>query len=148
MRLSDALKLITLLNRAGLLPATEGQAEVWALALGDTRPQDAFDAARHLLSTRTVENRWTVPGDVLTAVAHVRSQRVRTALAGSEPSPPPELDPDNVQAYQAWRRTLVNALGDGQPRATAEAAACAAAGIPHTPTIQRQTPRPALETTR
>lgn len=130
MKPTEALLVITALNRAGLAHAVEGQAEVWARALSQVSPDDALAAVDRITATRTSENRWVVPGDVLEAVRSARNDRVRAALDGAAPLPPREIDPDDVGAYQAWRKAFLKALGDGRSLRDAESVACQVVGIP------------------
>lgn len=126
----QVLALLAFLNRAGLLHAVEGQAEVWARALSHTSIEDAQAAADRLLVERTSESRWVVPGDLLASVRTIRAARVRAALGGAEPVPPREVPADDVEAYQAWRKAFLRSLGDGKTVHAAEVDACGAAGVP------------------
>lgn len=136
MNETQALLLITALNRAGLLHAVQGQAELWAATLHDIRYEDATQAVRDIIANRTHQERWTVPGDVIAGVRTIRNARLRTMLGGTEPMPPEELA-DDVTAYNNWRRGFNKAVGDGHNIYDAETAAAAAAGIPpiHRPAI-------------
>lgn len=136
MKHSEAVLLLTALNRAGVLHVVEGAVAVWADALQDIRYEDATQAVRDIIANRTHQERWTVPGDVIAGVRTIRNARLRTMLGGTEPMPPEELA-DDVTAYNNWRRGFNKALGDGHNIHQAETAAAAAAGIPpiHRPAI-------------
>lgn len=130
MNKPQVVAMLGLLDRAGLTNYREGMAEAWLLVLESERPEDAMEATKRLIATRGDGNTWIVPADVLSEIALVRRERIRAVLDGSLPCPPPEIDPDNHGAYQAWRKTFMEALGDGQPLHHAETAAAHAAGIP------------------
>lgn len=129
MKRSEAVLLLTALNRAGLLHVVAGQPVVWAEALSHTSMEDAEAAVNQIIRERTSENRWVVPGDVLAAVRGIRNARINAVLQGAEPAPPAELV-DDVARYNAWRRGFNRALGDGRTLHDAEVVAAHAAGIP------------------
>jgi len=109
---SEAVVLISYLNRAGIVLAVEDQAVVWADALPDVSFGDAQMAARAIVRDRGGADRWVTPGDVRAAVRRLRLERL--ALC---PDPLPAVDPDDVAAYQAERRRLLNAIASGaQPQ--------------------------------
>jgi len=106
---NQAFELIVRLNRAGLLLAVEGQAEVWADALDDVEFDEAQVAVRALVKARSGAERWVTPGDVRAGVRDIR--RARLAAAGPVL---PDVDPDDVAAYQARRRELVAQVASGR----------------------------------
>lgn len=121
MSQTEALGLVAYLNRAGLLPAMEGQAAVWQDALWDVRAPDAMEAARRLVRMPD-RVAYVKPGDVLREVRKVRADRI----GGRRPPAPPEpLDPLRDLEFQ---RVYLVALGDGATEADADAAACRAVG--------------------
>lgn len=133
MKQTEAASLVAYLNRAGLLQALEGQAAVWADVLGEVRYVDAVEAVRQMSTTRTSDERWVTPGDVIAAVRALRAARVLAA-----PPPLPNVDPDDVAAYQAERRRLTKEIADG--RDPQQARQLATTQPSHQPTNTRSTP--------
>ncbi len=109
MNQTETVNVLAALNRAGLVRVVEGQAAVWADALQSVRYPDAVEAARRMIATRTSENRWVTPGDLRAEIRSLRAARL-TAV----PPPLPAVDPDDVAAYQAERRRLIEAIADGR----------------------------------
>lgn len=112
----------------------------WAQALGDVRLEDALLAVVEYYT----HTRWPImPSDILDGVRTIRTGRIRAVMGGAEPMPPPEIPADDVDAYQAWRKTFTRALGDGAGLIGAETVACEAAGIPvvHRAITAHQTPQ-------
>lgn len=139
MNHTEATTLVTVLNRAGLVPALEGQAAVWQMALDDVPFPVAQTVARRMIATRTSDQRWVTPGDIRAAVA---TERKRLIGRMTSPQPPQQLA-DDPRAEHAWTRAYVTAIGDGHEPADAEQLACDHVGIPvPAPTITA--PRPAL----
>ena len=126
----EALIVIGVLERCGRVQVVKGQADAWALAMSHIRLDDAQAAVTLMIRDPAPASRWVIPNDVIAAVEVIRRERIRAVLDGSLPCPPPEIDPDDVPAYQAWRRSFMRALGDGRTLHAAETVACEAAGIP------------------
>lgn len=122
MSQTEALGLVAYLNRAGLLPAMEGQAAVWQDALWDVRAPDAMEAARRLVR-QPGRVAYVKPGDVLAEVRKVRADRI----GGRRPPAPPA--PVEPLADLEFQRVYLVALGDGATEADADAAACRALGL-------------------
>jgi len=125
----ETVALIALLDRAGLTKARQGMEDAWLLVLEPFRAQDALEAARRIIATRGDGNTWVVPGDVIAEIALVRRERAYAVTRGALVMPPPEIDPDDVRAYDTWLKTFVRSLGDGMQLKDAEQAAAEAAGI-------------------
>lgn len=142
MKETQALLLITALNRAGLLHAVQGQAELWAAALNDVTYEDATEAVRAIITNRTHQERWTVPGDVIAGVRTIRDARINAIMGGTEPQPPEELI-DDIASYNTWRRTFNRALGDGRTRQQAENIAHTATGL-QPPHLETTRPHPTI----
>src|SRR5450830_1307829 len=105
-------------------------AEAWAAALADVRLPDAKAAiTEHYSGTRD----WIMPADVRVGVQRIRNER----LAKHGPVLP-NIDPDDVAAYQAERRRLIAMIADGHtpepPRLTGPQ------HTPNRPTEHRSTP--------
>jgi len=80
-------------------------AEAWAAALADVRLPDAKAAITdHYANTRD----WVMPADVRSGV-----QRIRTDRLARHGPVLPDVDPDDVGAYQAERRRLIALIADG-----------------------------------
>ena len=126
----ESLIVIGMLERCGRVQVVKGQAGAWALALSHIRVEDAQAAVTLMIRDPAPASRWVIPNDVIAAVEVIRRERIRAVLDGSLPCPPPEIDPDDVPAYQAWRQSFMRALGDGRTLHDAETVACEAAGIP------------------
>lgn len=99
---TEAQSLIAYLNRAGLVGAMEGQSAVWADALPDVDFEDAKEAARTLVRTRTSDQRWVVPGDIRAGVRAIVKVRAEAAL---DPAAVPDADPDRPLEYVAAIRS-------------------------------------------
>ena len=125
MNQEEATKIVTVLNRAGLLWAMEGQAAVWAMALEDVSFVTAQEVVRDMTAHRTSAGRSVTPGDIREAVRVIRSSRTARM---STPQPPETLD-GNWEREQEWIRHYVRAIGDGQNEATADRTACQALGV-------------------
>lgn len=101
MNHTEAVQLITVLNRAGLVQALDGQGAVWATALADVAFTDAQQVARTMVATRTSRERWVTPGDIREAVQ---------VLQASQPTQEHAIDwlidadPDDPAAYIAALR--------------------------------------------
>jgi hypothetical protein len=104
----EAVQLVSYLNRAGLVPALEGQAAVWADALGDVAFEDAQEVARGLARSRTGVERWVTPGDIRAGVRDIRRARLRL-----NPPPVPEVDPDDTRAYLAAYKAQAAGIAAG-----------------------------------
>lgn len=127
MNQTEAVTVVTYLNRAGLLHAMEGQGAVWADALEYVRFEDARDVARDLARTRRGADRWVTPGDIIDGASRLRASRVN----GRTPPPPPPCIPhDNPMAQIAWTRTVTRHLADGLTDAEATNATLAEMGLP------------------
>ncbi|BDZ40799.1 hypothetical protein GCM10025865_00980 [Paraoerskovia sediminicola] len=125
MNQTEATKLVTVLNRAGLVPALDGQGAVWQLALNDVAYETAQVVATTMIATRTSDQRWVTPGDVRAAVTTQRKVNLEK-MPGIQV--PDALDGDPDRELE-WRRTYIDAFavsGDGD---RALEVACAASGI-------------------
>jgi hypothetical protein len=119
MTQTEALGLVAYLNRAGMLPAMEGQAAVWQDALWDVRAPDAMEAARRLVR-QPGRVAYVKPGDLLAEVRKVRADRI----GGRRPPAPPE--PLEPLADLEFQRLYLVALGDGLTEVEADRRACGA----------------------
>jgi len=119
---TEAAGLVAYLNRAGLLPAMEGQAAVWRDSLADVRFLDAQEAARRLVR-QPGRVAYVKPGDVLAEVRKVRADRIG---GRRPPAPPGPLDP---RADLEFQRVYLVALGDGETEAAADSLACERVGM-------------------
>ena|GEM_PF-2444706 len=137
MNQSEATQLVTVLNRAGLVPALEGQGAVWASALEDVPYSTAVVVAKRIVATRTSDQRWVTPGDIRAAVTAQR----KVHLDGmASPQPPMSLDGDPVREI-AWMRAYRRAYGDTGDADEAMRAACAALRVrPDAPAITTTRP--------
>jgi len=115
---TEALKLVTYLNRAGLLQVLEDQASVWADALDGVDVFDAVTAARALAKTQA---RWVTPGDIRAGVKVIRTKRIDAA---DHIDPPECIDPADTGRLIAWRREVNASVGAGMTTAQADIAAC------------------------
>lgn len=109
MNQEEALKIVTVLNRAGLLWAMEGQAAVWAMALEDVSFATAQEVVRDMTANRTSTKRSVTPGDIREAVRIIRADRLGRMVT---PQPPTELD-GNPAREIPWARAYRAAIGDG-----------------------------------
>jgi hypothetical protein len=123
---TEALLLVTNLNRGGLLQAMEGQAAVWADALDDIAIADAIPAARRLIRYHVGADRWVTPGDIRQTIGEMRRERIEAVK--STPAPPSELD-DNPREGQRWLLGFWRAIGDGLTEAEASSRADEELGV-------------------
>lgn len=82
-------------------------AQAWAIALSDIRFEDARDA---IVAHYRMSSEWLMPVKVIAEVRRIRDKRLADYGA---PTPPPDLDPDDVLAFQRWLRDERKAIGDG-----------------------------------
>lgn len=125
MNHEEALKIVTVLNRAGLLWAMEGQAAVWAMALEDVSYATAQEVVQDMASTRTSTARSVTPGDIRESVRvarHTRTARMST------PQPPETLDGD-WKRERDWTRNYIKNVGDGLSETEADTKACRNLGV-------------------
>lgn len=74
---SDALALITYLSKAGYVPASDGQADVWADVLNDAAPYATPDMLRQAAREIAREpHRWIATGDIVKALHRIRSEQI------------------------------------------------------------------------
>lgn len=131
MNRSEVTGMLTYFDRLGLLAYKPGAEDAWFDVVSHIASEDARAAARVLATEGLPDGRFSVrPSDVTQVVDRLRSERVRAALGGAEPVPPREISPDDVGAYQAWRKAFLRSLGDGKTVHDAEVDACGAAGVP------------------
>jgi hypothetical protein len=115
--------IVAYLNRANLIPALEGQTAVWHDALADVDYQAAQTVARQMCRTRTSEDRWVTPADVLNGVRSLRAERIAEfQRTNPNPLPPIELA-DWPELERAWTGAFWDAVVDGEDMAGAVAAA-------------------------
>ncbi|MGW8565683.1 hypothetical protein [Isoptericola sp. NPDC055881] len=139
MNEAEATTLVTVLNRAGLIGAMEGQGAVWHMALTDVPFQPAKAAATELIATRTSEQRWVTPGDVR---AMVRTRRKRHLDGMPSVQVPQSLDGDPAREI-AWRRAYIEAYGNTGDHEQAASAACTTLGVQPDRPVLVAAPRPA-----
>ena len=74
---ADALALITYLSKAGYVPASDGQADVWADVLNDAAPYATPDMLRQAAREIAREpHRWIATGDIVKALHRIRSEQI------------------------------------------------------------------------
>lgn len=129
MNALEAHAIVVWLNRAGLLWAAEGQAEVWAESLSDVDGHLGLQAAKDLARNRTSGERPIVPGDIRERVLGLRRDRIRNV----PPAAPPEELADRPRDYQRWQQVRAAAIGDGLSPADADRHADSCFGIVRTP---------------
>lgn len=139
MNHQEAAQLVTVLNRAGLVPALEGQGAVWSSALEDVTYETAVIVAKRMVATRTSDQRWVTPGDIRAAVV---AQRKVHLDAMATPQPPMSLDGDPAREIE-WTRAYRRAYGDTGDADRAMARACTTLRIPVPPPEVEVTRRPA-----
>lgn len=88
---------------------TVGDADVyaWQATLGDT---DFEDAKTAVVAHYRISSEWLMPAQIRAAVAKIRAQR----LTNAGPEPAPQVDPDDVVAYQRELRAQRAHAADGQ----------------------------------
>ncbi|MBF0721944.1 hypothetical protein [Sanguibacter inulinus] len=126
MRPSEAMVLLTKVMTFDNRTLNDSVATSWSQVLADV---DFADAEAAVLKHYAASSEWIMPAHIRAGVQRIRAERVRAVLGTAAPVPPPEVPADDVQAYQAWRRAFLAALGDGRPLHDAETVACEAAGI-------------------
>ncbi|WP_402371417.1 hypothetical protein [Isoptericola rhizosphaerae] len=134
----ETTTIITVLNRAGLVGALEGQAAVWAEALDDVRFEDGREATRQMIRTRTSAERWVTPGDIRTLAKKVRLDRFNSLpFRLQHPElPQPTTGEWNPRDEITFTRAYRDAVLDGKSPEIAYADACRAAHLPVTPLIE------------
>lgn len=85
------------------------QARAWAMALDGYRFEDCREA---ILEHYRTSRDWMMPIDVIARVRKLRNDRI-TAY-GLLPDPPADIDPDDTEAIQRWRRNLIRAIANGE----------------------------------
>ncbi|WP_402465734.1 hypothetical protein [Isoptericola aurantiacus] len=136
MNQTEATQLVTVLNRAALVNAMEGQGAVWHMALTDVPYVTAKEVATSMIATRTSDQRWVTPGDVRAAVAAKRRARLADMPGVQVPQ---ALDGDPAREIP-WRRAFIETFADTGDAKAAEQAACELAGI--------EVPAPVVEAAR
>lgn len=129
MKVLEASDIVILFNRAGLLWAMEGQAEVWADALDDIDGGTAKEAAREIIRDRTSDQRAITPGDLRKHVSIIRTRRLQGAITAQAPD---ELA-DRPQDFKRWIRLRNWQIGNGRTEVEAQAYADHQFGITRTP---------------
>lgn len=86
---------------------SEEAAIAWAAALGDVSFADARAA---VVDHYSREATWLMPASIRRSVRRIRDRRLEVA---GELTPPRDLDPDDVGAYQRWLRGARRAAADG-----------------------------------
>ncbi|MFV2143209.1 hypothetical protein [Isoptericola sp. G70] len=134
----ETTTIITVLNRAGLVGALEGQSAVWAEALDDVRFEDGREATRQLVRTRTSDERWVTPGDIRALAKKVRLDRYNSLpFRLQNPELPPPISGDwHPRDEITFTRTYRDAVLDGKTPDDAYADACRAAQVPVSPLIE------------
>lgn len=84
-------------------------AEAWALILDDTRAEDAREA---VVRAARIGTQFPTPHQVIEGVRTVRLSRLEAC-----PIPPPNVDPDDVEAWMMENRAIKTAIMDGRFRA-------------------------------
>lgn len=79
MNHTEAVTLVTVLNRAGLVGALDGQTAVWAMGLEDIDYAEAQEVVKAMVATRTSGERWVTPGDIRTGIRKLHEQQAREA---------------------------------------------------------------------
>lgn len=129
MNVLEASDVVILLNRAGLLWAMEGQAEVWADALDDIDGRTAKEAAREIIRDRTSDQRAIIPGDIRRHVTTIRTRR----LQGAPTAQAPDELADRPQDFKRWVRLRAWQIGNGLTPEAADAYADHQFGIRREP---------------
>jgi len=86
--------------------------DAWALVLADIRMADAKEAVVAIKRRQP----WVDPSEIIAEVKRIRRKRIDEY---GPIVPPPDLDPDDTQAYTAWWVGAQRAIADGelQPKA-------------------------------
>lgn len=130
MNQTEAVGILTYLNRAGLVGAMEGASAVWADALHDVPYTTAQEVVREMTRARTSDQRWVTPGDVAYRVRQIRTQRLKDAQRdGLTHYQPPEELGGNPRAEIRWSKAYDDGIGDGLIPAEADKRACQQLGV-------------------
>lgn len=110
MTTAEAARLLTLAAAYDRRTIGEADATAWADALHGLRAADCAEAIRrHYRDSRD----WIMPADIRHTVRKLRADRIRavptTALE------PADVDPNDIEAYQEARLTLIRSIADGNP---------------------------------
>ena len=74
---SDTLALIAYLSKAGYLPASDGQADVWADVLNDAAPTATPEQLRQAAREIAREpHRWIATGDIVKILHRIRTEQI------------------------------------------------------------------------
>jgi len=130
--------VVAYLNRAGLVPAMEGQAAVWEDALADVAFVTAQEVCRDLAAGRMPVAQWVSTRTIADEVR--RRRRANLDRMGTPPDAPPGIDPDDVRANLTWTRTVRRHIGDGLTPEAATVAACSELGLAPPPPITATRP--------
>lgn len=82
----------------------------WAEILGDIDMADALDVVRRHYTQPTPDRIY--PGDVVEGVRRIRAERIR-AVPTSQLEPH-DVDPDDIEAYNAAKRARIDAIASGR----------------------------------
>lgn len=86
------------------------EARAWAKALDGLRPADCAQAIQ---SHYTDSTEWLMPAHVRALVKRIRDDRLR-AVPTSELEPA-DVNPNDIETYQAARLALIQRIADGEP---------------------------------
>lgn len=102
---NEVIDLLTIIAATDKRTVGESDVALWCEYVGDLRFDDAKTAVvDHYRTTRE----WLMPVDIVAGVRRIRAARLAAA-----PPPCPDVDPNDVAAYQAERRRLLTAIADG-----------------------------------
>lgn len=138
MNQEQASTILTVLNRAGLVWAMEGQTAVWAMGLEDVSFETAQEVVTDFVRNRRSTERSVTPGDVRAEVERIRAARFADWERAEGLLPEPPCDPDDVAKTIAFQRAFRRAIGDGLDSDRADEAACRAIGTTRRPEIGQQ----------
>jgi hypothetical protein len=86
------------------------EARAWAKALTGLRLADCAEAIQNHYTNSTD---WLMPAHVRAEVKRIRAERVRSVPSSA--LEPADVDPNDIEAYQAARLELVRRIADGEP---------------------------------
>lgn len=74
---AETLALVTYLSKAGYVPASDGQADVWADVINEWAPYATGDHLRQAAREIAREpHRWIATGDVVKALHKIRTEEI------------------------------------------------------------------------